>query len=112
MSSPSVISNNTSGGGFKSFINGLLKYDGFIVFGGMGMVILAAILITVLFEEVDNMRHNILFNNALAVGMGIFFIYLVFTFMGQNITIFQVKIDFGLILFLMLGIIIIFVFGD
>jgi hypothetical protein len=112
MSSPTGISNNASGGGFKSFINMLFKYDGFIVFGGMGMVILAAILITVLYEEVDNMRHNILFNNALAVCMGIFFIYLVFTFMGQNITIFQVKIDFGLILFLMLGIIIIFVFGD
>ena len=108
----SLSNNSTSGGGFKSFINGLLKYDSFIVFGGMGLVVLSSILITVFYEEVDNMRTNVLFNNALAVAMGIFFIYLVFNFMGQNITIFQVKIDLGLLLFLTLGIVIVFVLGD
>ena len=102
-------SNNSS---VKSFINGLLKYDSFIVFGGMGLVIIAVIMVTVLFEKVDSMRTNVLFNNAIAIAMGIFFIYLVFTFMGQYVTIFKVKIDFGLILFLLLGIIIIFVLGD
>ena len=102
------VSNNSN---FKSVINTLLKYDSFIAFGGIGVVILSAIMISVLYEQVDNMRSNVMFNNALAIGMGIFFIYLVFTFMGQNITIFQIKIDFGLILFLMLGLLIIFVFG-
>ena len=106
-------SNNSIGssGKFKSIINSLLKYDTVIAFGGMALVIISAIMITAFYAGVDNMRSNVMFNNGLAVGMGILFIYLVFTFMGQNVTIFQIKIDFGLILFLMLGTMIIFVFG-
>ena len=114
---PSLIKNSNSsnirgGSGIKAFINSLLEYDAFIVFGGFGMVILTAIMISVLYEEADNMRHNVLFNNAMAILMGFLFIYLIFTFMGQNITIFQVKIDLGLLLFLTLGIVIVFVLGD
>ena len=104
-------SSNTSSG-VKSFINGLFKYDYLVIFGGFGIVFLSAILITILYDQTDSMRNNVLFNNLLAVCMGIFFIYLVFTFMGQYITILKVRIDFGLILFISLGVFIILVLGD
>ena len=63
-------SNSSGGSGLKGLINELFKYDSLIIFGGFGMVILVSIFITVLYEQADSMRHNVLFNNALAVGMG------------------------------------------
>lgn len=112
---PSPLSNSgnsTSSLGIKSLMKNLFLNDYLVVFGGFAIVILGAILITIFYDQTDSMRGNVLFNNILAVCMGIFFIYLVFTFMGQYITILQVRIDFGLILFLSLGVFIIFVLGD
>ena len=106
------INNKTSNSYFANIVNWLFKYDYLFIFFGFGIIMIAAILFTVIYEEADNMRHYVLFNNILAVVVGIFFIYLVFTFMGQNISLFGFNIDFGLILFLCMGIFIIFVLGD
>jgi hypothetical protein len=113
MASPLQINNNKNSYGYlTNIINWIFKYDYLVIFIGFGIVILASILLTVVYEETENMRHVVLFNNILAVIVGFFFLYLVFTFMGQNIKILGYNIDFGLILFLTLGIFIIFVLGD
>lgn len=103
---------NSSSGSSNSIFNKLLQYDNFIVFGGFGFVILGSILITVLYEQSYNMRHNVLFNNTLAIVCGFSFIYLIFKFMGQQVKILQFEIDLGLLLFLTLGIFVVFVLGD
>lgn len=104
-----VLNNNLN---TNSIINNILKYDTLIIFIGFGIVICASIIITVMYENTLNMRNNVLFTNMLAIVMGILFIYLIFSFMGQTIKILQFNIDFGLILFITLGLLIIFVLGD
>ena len=90
----------------------LQNYPSLFIFLLFTAIIIFAIIITVLFEQSSSIRNNVLFNNGFAILAAIFFAYIIFKFMDQKITIFQYSIDIGLILFLTIGIFIIFIIGD
>jgi hypothetical protein len=90
----------------------IARHDSALIFLGFFCVVLFAIVMTVLFQQVDHLRQNVLFNNAIAIICGAVFIFIVFKFAGENVTILGKTIDLGLILFLGIGIFIVFILGD
>ena len=95
-----------------SIMKFITKYDSLFIISGVIFLILIAILISAFFQQAKSYRHNVLFNNGLAIIMGIFFVYLVLSFMGHQVKFFMFSFDFGLLLFLTMAIFVIFVLGD
>jgi hypothetical protein len=74
-------------------------------------IMFAGIVLTAFFQSGPTVRNNLFFNSAGAIGMGFMFIYIIFKFMGSKISLFGVKIDMGLTIYMLIVLFVIFVLG-
>jgi hypothetical protein len=74
-------------------------------------IIFLGIILTAIFQSGPTVRNNLFFNSAGALGMGFLFIYVIFKFMGAKISLFGVKIDMGLSIYILIVLFVIFVLG-
>jgi hypothetical protein len=86
-------------------------YESLFLFGLLGVTIVAGIILTSIFEAGPSARSNLLFNAAGAIGIAVLFVYIIFKFLGDQIRIFGVKIDIGLIIYICIVLFVIFVLG-
>ena len=95
-----------------SFLDWLSQSDSLVVFGGFGILIMIAIIIIGIFQAGDPVRPNVLYNAFGAIMMGLGFIYLIFKFMGQEVMILNKSIDVGMIIYLAIVFLIMFILGN
>ena len=93
---------------FWDYISG---YESVFLFGLLGIIIVVGIILTSIFESGSSVRSNLLFNAAGAIGMAVLFVYIIFKFLGDQIRIFGIKIDIGLIIYICIVLFVIFVLG-
>jgi hypothetical protein len=74
-------------------------------------IMFAGVVLTAFFQSGPTVRNNLFFNSAGAIGMGFMFIYIIFKFMGAKISLFGVKIDMGLTIYMLIVLFVIFVLG-
>ena len=64
-----------------------------------GLFVLAVVTMAFLDQKVPAFRTNLV-SNIMGYGLAIFFIYVIFEFMGQQVTILGKTFDFGMIIYL------------
>jgi len=96
----------------NSFIEFFTKYESLVVFGGLIIAFLITTVLTGIFYAGPIVRDNLLYNAVGAIAMGIGFIYLIFNFMGDNITIMGKTIDFGMVIYICIVLFVMFVLGN
>jgi hypothetical protein len=96
----------------SSVVDFITQYDSLVVFGGLGVSVLAVIIITGIFQAGPVIRSNILYNAFGAILMGAMFIYIIFTFMGAKLNLFGKKIDIGMIIYIGIVFFIMFILGN
>lgn len=74
-------------------------------------IMFTGVILTAFFQSGPTIRRNLFFNSAGALGMGFLFIYIIFKFMGSKISLFGVKIDMGLTIYMLIVLFVIFVLG-
>ena len=94
------------------FIDWITQYESFVIFGGFGLAIMCAIILTGIFQAGDSLRPNILYNALGALLMAGLFIYLIFKFMGEQINIMGKTLDLGMVVYIAIVLFVIFVFGN
>ena len=94
------------------FIDWITQYESLVIFGGFGAAILAAIILTGVFQAGDSLRPNLLYNAFGAILMAGLFIYLILKFMGTRVMILGKTLDFGMIIYIAIVLFVIFVFGN
>jgi hypothetical protein len=109
-SSVKVSSSGKSSSG--DLISWIIQYDSLVVFGGFGGLIVLTVLYTGIFHAGPVVRTNVLFNAAMAVLMSFGFIWVIFHFMGEKITIFGKNFDIGMIIYIFIVFFVIFVLGN
>jgi hypothetical protein len=95
-------------GGFWDIIS---NNEGVFMFIILIVTILVGIILTGLFQSGPTIRNNLLFNAAGAIGMAIFFIFIIFRFLGARIVLLGVTVDIGLIIYILIVCFVIFVLG-
>lgn len=103
---------NSKSVGKTGFLDYISNYESLVIFIGFSLVIIVAIVVSVLYQQVDNVRTSVVFNNINAVFLGLIFMYVTYVFMDEKFKIFGISIDMGLLLFLSMAVFIIFVLGD
>ena len=108
--------NNTiirkSAGNNGSFISWITQYESLVVFGGFGIAVMAAIILTGIFQAGPPIRANVLYNAFGAFALAAIFIYMIFNFMGSNVVILGKTIDTGMIIYVAIVVFVIFVMGN
>ncbi len=94
-----------------TFWDAISGYESLFLFALLGVTIVLGIILTSIFEAGSTVRSNLLFNAAGAIGMAVLFVYLIFKFLGAQIRLFGVKIDMGLIVYILIVLFVIFVLG-
>jgi hypothetical protein len=95
-----------------STIDWITQYDSLVVFGGFGCAVVLVIILTGIFEAGPIVRRNMLYNSIGALGMAIGFIYVIFTFMGNQVIILGEQIDIGMIIYVAIVLFVMFVLGN
>ncbi len=95
-----------------SFLDWITQYESLVIFGGFFAVIMGTIVLAGIFQASDTYRPNVLYNAFGAFLMGGVFIYIIFTFMGEQIDILGKRIDVGMIIYISIVLFVIFVFGN
>ena len=98
-----------SGGGFIDWIT---QYETLVIFGSLGCLIVITIILTGMFEAGPIVRQNVLYNAVGSICMAIGFIYIIFAFMGENITILGNTIDMGMVIYIAIVLFVMFVLGN
>lgn len=106
-----TISINTSTLKQYTFWDAISGYEALFLFSLLGITIVIGIVLTSIFEAGSIVRSDLLFNAAGAIGMAVLFVYLIFKFLGEQIRLFGVKIDIGLVIYIMIVLFVIFVLG-
>ena len=96
----------------KSLIDSLLEYEAVVVFGGLGCAIIGTIILTGMFQTGPGQRDYVLFNALGALLMGVGFIYIILTFMGAKVNILGTELDVGMIIYVVIVLFVMFVFGN
>ena len=86
---PPKISHGSKG----SFLDWVTQYESLVIFGGFFFVILATVILAGIFEAGPAVRDNVLYNAFGAFLMGATFIYVIFSFMGNKVSIFGKQLD-------------------
>ena len=95
-----------------SFLDWITQYDALVVFGGFGVAILATIIINGIFQAGPMVRTNLLFNAIGAIMLAAGFIYVILKFMGNKVVIFGKTLDIGMLLYIIIILFIMFIFGN
>lgn len=95
-----------------SFLDWVTQYESLVVFGGFFVIIMATIVLAGIFQASDPYRPNLLYNAFGAFVMGAAFIYVIFSFMGEQIIILGKPIDIGMIIYLSIVLFVMFVLGN
>jgi len=101
--------NKKSSNGIISFIT---QYDSLVIFGGLLISILLTIIFAGIFVAGPVVRDSLFYNAAGAFLISFIFIYVIFKFMGHNIVILGKRFDFGIILYVLIILFIIFILGN
>jgi len=96
----------------SSFLDWVTQYESLVIFGGFGFVILITIILAGIFQAGPSNRDNLLYNAFGALMMAFAFIYLIFSFMGQQIIILGKSVDIGMIVYVSIVLFIMFVLGN
>ena len=101
--------NKKSSNGIISFIT---QYDSLVIFGGLLISILLTIIFAGIFVAGPVVRDSILYNAAGAFLLSFILIYIIFKFMGHHVVILGKRFDFGMILYILIILFIIFILGN
>ena len=96
----------------KGLLGWITQYDSLVVFGGLGIAVMATIIFTGLFHAGDVVRTNLLFNVICGFGMAFLFIWLIFKFMGSQVVIMGKSFDVGMVVYIFIVCFVIFVLGN
>lgn len=96
----------------SSFIDWITEYESLVVFGGFGVAILAVIILNGIFQAGPMVRTNLLYNAFGAFILAGGFIYIILKFMGNTVVIFGKSFDIGMVLYIMILMFIMFIFGN
>jgi hypothetical protein len=96
----------------KGLIGWITQYDSLVVFGGLGVAIMATIIFTGLFQAGPVVRTNVLFNALCGFSVALLFIWLIFKFMGSQIVVMGKSFDVGMIIYILIVFFVIFVMGN
>jgi len=107
-----TIANNSKIKSSGSLVDWITKYDSLVIFGGFGVVIIITIILTGIFQAGPVVRDNLLYNAFGALMMAFAFIYVIFNFLGRQISILGKSIDVGMIVYLAIVLFIMFVLGN
>jgi hypothetical protein len=102
-------SNKNKVGGLIGWIT---QYDSLVVFGGMGIALMATIIFTGLFQAGPMIRSNILYNAVGGIMLAITFIWLIFKFMGSQVVVFGKSFDVGMVVYIGIVCFVIFILGN
>ena len=94
------------------FLGWITQYDSLVVFGGMGIALMATIIFTGLFQAGPMIRSNVLYNAIGGIILAITFIWLIFKFMGSQIVIFGKSFDVGMVVYIGIVCFVVFIFGN
>ena len=95
-----------------SLIDWITQYDSLVIFGGFGCAVVLVIILTGIFQAGPVVRSNMLYNSIGALGMAFGFIYVIFTFMGNQVIILGEQVDIGMILYVAIVLFVMFVLGN
>ena len=93
---------------FTNFFDGK---EVLLVFTMLGFLVIFAIIISGLYQNVSTERENVLFTQFNTILIAIIFVYIVLKFMGEKMTVLGKEFDIGLLLYISVVIFIIFVLG-
>ncbi len=105
---PPKISQGSKG----SFLDWATQYESLVIFGGFFLVIFATIVLAGIFQAGPAVRDNVLYNSFGALVMGGAFIYVIFSFMGNQVNILGKQLDVGMIIYISIVLFVIFVLGN
>jgi hypothetical protein len=109
ISNKTVKKSKSQSGGILSWID---QYDSLVIFGSFGILIVLTVLYTGLFQAGPIVRDNVVFNTAMAVLLSAGFIYVIFHFMGAQLSIFGKSFDIGMFIYIFIVFFVIFVMGN
>jgi len=95
-----------------SFVESFTQYESLVVFGGFGCAILCVIVLTGIFQAGPDVRDNVLYNAVGGIAMALGFIYMIFSFMGQQVIILGESIDIGMVIYVAIVLFVMFVLGN
>jgi hypothetical protein len=107
MSNNKISKNNKSGGIFDFILRNEMLFIGIAFFA----MIIISVIVAGMYQNVPEERQNVAFNQINLILLSLVFIYVIFTFMGQNIIIFGESFDMGMILYVAIVMFIMFILG-
>lgn len=102
-----ISKNNNSGGIFDFFLRNEMLLIGMVFFA----MIIACVIVAGMYQNVPEERQNVAFNQFNLILLSLVFVYVIMTFMGQNIEIFDKTFDMGMILYVSIVMFIMFILG-
>jgi hypothetical protein len=110
--SGNTVTNSTNKKSNSGIISFITQYDSLVIFGGLLIAILLTIIFAGIFVAGPVVRDSLLYNAAGAFLISFIFIYVIFKFMGHHIVILGKRLDFGMILYILIILFIIFILGN
>lgn len=103
------INNNKKNNNF--FLNMISNSETIFIFTLFAVTLIVGIVLAVLFQSGSTVRTDLFFNKLGGIGIAIIFVYIIFNFMGANIKIFNIDIDMGLTIYIVIVLFVLFVLG-
>lgn len=100
--------NSNSGGGIIDFI---LRNEMLFIGIAFFAMIIVSVIVAGMYQNVPEERQNVAFNQFNLILLSLVFIYVIMTFMGQNIEIFGESFDMGMLLYIAIVMFIMFILG-
>lgn len=100
--------NSNSGGGIFDFI---LRNEMLFIGIAFFAMIIVSVIVAGMYQNVPEERQNVAFNQFNLILLSLVFIYIIMTFMGQNIEIFGESFDMGMLLYIAIVMFIMFILG-
>jgi len=110
MSSVNTISNASKSP--NKIVDFITSYETLVVFGGFGSVIILTIILTGIFQSGPRVRDSVLYNAFGALLLAAIFVYVIYRFIGNKVTILGSSFDFGMIIYASIVLFIMFVLGN
>jgi len=108
MANNSKIGKNSNSGGIFDFI---LRNEMLLIGIAFFAMIIVSVIVAGMYQNVPEERQNVAFNQFNLILLSLVFVYVIMTFMGQNIEIFSETFDMGMILYVAIVMFIMFILG-
>ena len=102
------IGKNSNSGGI---INFFLKNEMLLIGTAFFAMILVSVIVAGMYQNVEEERQNVAFNQFNLIPLSMVFIYVIMTFMGQTIDLFGETFDMGMLLYVAIVMFIMFILG-